>query len=147
MPRDRFDSDSEGLRQPTDACWVVCESSRRWSRAVRRFAAQLAAPHPALPVVSAGLAQVPSLLSVRGTKIVLWEVSSDQLVPVCDRLIQAASIAPQCLQLVAWQGLSERQRLTLAELPIAAFVRHPEDLPALQPIVQGYFARHPQLLD
>ena len=90
---------------------------------------------------------MPSLLSVRGTKIVLWEVRGDQLVLLCDRLIQAASIAPQCLQLVACQGLSERQRIALAELPIAAFVRHPEDLPSLQPIVQGYFARHPQLLD
>ena len=86
------------------------------------------------------------MLSVRGTQIVLWEVRGDQLVPVCDRLIQVASIAPDCLQLVAWQGIDERQRIALAELPVTGFVRHPEDLPSLKPIVQGYFARHRQLL-
>lgn len=147
MASDRFDSDSDGLRHPFDSCWIVCESSGRWLRAVRRFAAELTAPHPALPVVSADLAHVPSLLSVGGTKIVLWEIHGDRLVPVCDRLIQVASIAPECLQLIAGQGISERQRISLAELPIAGFVRHPEDLPSLKPILQGYFARHRQLLD
>jgi hypothetical protein len=87
------------------------------------------------------------MLAVSGPGVVLWEVRGDQLVAACDGLIQLASCAPNCLPLIACQGVSGRQQIALAELPVAAFVRHPEDLPRLKPVVQGYFARYRQLLD
>ena len=142
-----FDSNPDTLRHQADGCWIVCESSNRWARAVRRFSAEILAPHPPLAVVTARVAQVKSLLTASGPKVVLWEVRGDQLVSACDGLIQVAAFAPECLQLIACQGVSGRQRIALAELPVAGFVQYPEDLPRLRPVLQGYFARHRQLLD
>jgi hypothetical protein len=88
-----------------------------------------------------------SLLMIQGPKVILWEFRRDSLVKACECLIQTSRIAPISLQLLACAGISEREQLALSELPVAAFVRHPEDLLRLRPLLQGYFASHPQHLD
>jgi hypothetical protein len=87
------------------------------------------------------------LLAANVPSIVLWEFTRDSLATGCDCLIQAARLTPAPLQVVASCELSLRQQLNLMELPIGALVRHPEDLRRLRTMLQGYFARHRQLLD
>ncbi len=129
------------------ARWIICESSGRWVTAVKRFAPQILPPHGVPCVVAASAPKVMALLAVPGPRIILWEIQRDSLVNACECITQAAGSAPDSLQLVACQGLSDRQQIALAELPVAAFVRHPEDLARLKPMIQGYFAGHDQLLD
>jgi hypothetical protein len=98
-------------------------------------------------VVAASTPKVMALLTMHIPRIILWEISRDSLVSACECITQAASLAPESLQLVACQGISDRQQIALAELPVAAFVRHPEDLARLKPMIQGYFARYDPHLD
>lgn len=129
------------------ARWIICESSGRWATAVKRFGPQLMPPVGIPCVVAASTSNVLALLAVHGPTIILWESRPDSLVKAAECIIQTATLAPESLQLIACPGISDRQQIALAELPVAAFVRHPEDLASLKPMIQGYFARHDQLLD
>lgn len=123
------------------AHWIVCESSGRWHRAVLRFAPQILVA-PRLPrIVSASVPEAMTLLGLPGPKVILWEFQRQSLVKGCECLTQAAKIASGSLQLVACQQIGERQQIALSELPVAGFLRHPEDLPRFKPMLQGYFAR------
>lgn len=136
-----------GYDRNPSACWIISESSGRWATAVKRFVPELLPPH-GIPCLSApSTPEVMSLLAIHGPRIILWEIRRDSLVKGCESLMQTAKIAADSLQLVACPGISERQQIALSELPVAAFLRHPEDLPRLKPMIQGYFARYRQLLD
>lgn len=132
---------------PFEPRWIICESSDRWSRAVRRFLHQIAPGVEVSCVVTETAAEVMAILQAPGPLVILWEFGGQSLVHGCESLIQTATISPKSLQLVASYGISEREKATLSELPVATFVTHPEDLPRLRPMIQGYFARYRQLLD
>jgi hypothetical protein len=138
---------SNSVDLPRTARWLVCESSGRWSLAVRRFCAELLPPVGIPCLVSNSPQETLRLISMNTPSAVLWELTRESLPTGCDSLIQAAKLTPQPLQLVASCELSARQQLSLLELPVGALVRHPEDLRRLKPMFQGYFARHRQLLD
>ncbi len=136
-----------GLEPHRTSRWILCESSNRWVRGVKRFAPQLLPPRGIPCIVAATPSDAMALLSTGGPTIILWEFRGEAIVKACECLIQTARIAPQSLQLVACAGISQRQQLALSELPVAAFLRHPEDLIRLGPMLEGYFARYGQLLD
>lgn len=145
MPDLLFDLDPIARRQVVR--WTVCESSGRWATAIRRFAPQLVPPPRTHQIVAASHSEAIAVAPLHHHPIILWEVQSDSLAKACDWLTQTARNSPQSLQLVACAGISDRQRIALAELPVAAFVRHPEDLPRLRWLLLAYFARDRQLLD
>jgi hypothetical protein len=127
--------------------WVVCASSQRWLIAVRRFAPEMI-PRPLIPVVvPADPPQVPQSLAGQRQAVVLWEVQPDSLAATCDCLARTAIAFPDVLQLVAGSGLSDLDQIALAEFPSAASMNHPEDLPRLTAMIQGYFASLDQDLD
>jgi hypothetical protein len=129
------------------ARWIICETSGRWITAVKRFAPQLNPPGSVASFQSASATDIMARLAVPGPRVILWEFHRAGLVKACESVTQVARLAPETLQLVACQGIGESQQIALTELPVAAFFRHPEDLPRLRPMIQGYFARHRQLLD
>ena len=129
------------------ARWIVCESSGRWSPAVRRFSPILIPPRGIPCISSDSSIEVLAELTTQAPRVLLWECSRERLVQICDGVTQAALRAPESLQLVAWAGMGVRHQIALAEFPVAGFVRHPEDLPRLKPMIQGYFARWSRLLD
>jgi hypothetical protein len=129
------------------ARWIVCEASGRWSPAVRRFSPILVPPHGIACVATESSAVALAELTSQAPRILLWECSRERLVQICDAVTQAALRGPKSLQLVACAGIGLRHQIALAEFPVAGFVRHPEDLPRLKPMVQGYFARWSRLLD
>ena len=127
--------------------WIVCEPQQRWLTAVRRFAPEQL-PRPLIPVVMpAEPDAVTTMLVGQGSGVILWSAGRDNLREVCQRLARTAMAAPWVLQLVAEDGLSNRERLILAEFPCAATVRNPEDLPRLRGMIRGYFARLDDHLD
>jgi hypothetical protein len=129
------------------ARWIVCESSGRWSPAVRRFSPTLIPTHGIPCIATGSSAEVLAELTSQAPRILLWECSRERLIQICDGVTQAALRAPGSLQLVACAGIGIRHQIALAEFPIAGFLRHPEDLPSLKPMIQGYFARWSRLLD
>lgn len=129
------------------ARWIICEQGQRWETAVRRFAPTLLPKERRLVLVNGSLAETRSHLLIPGPKVVLWQFDSDALVQACDRLIQGASLAPDSLQIAGCLDLPLSHQLALGELPVAAFVRHPEELPRLRPMLHGYFERHSEILD
>lgn len=134
-------------RRPFTRRWIVCAADPRWLIAVRRFAPELV-PRPLVPlVVPAEPAQVAAALAGQHRAVVLWQADPDSLAAVCSRLVQIAIDFPGILQLAATSELSDGDRIALAEFPCATSVRHPEDLPRLTPMMQGYFASLDQDLD
>ncbi len=129
------------------ARWIVCESSGRWSPAVRRFSPILIPPRGISCVSTGSSAEALAEITSRAPRILLWECSRERLVQIWDAVTQASLRGPESLQLVACAGIGLRHQIALAEFPVAGFVRHPEDLPRLKPMVQGYFARWSRLLD
>ena len=72
--------------------------------------------------------------------IVLWDIRRHDLVAACDRIATLAIAMPGILQVAATTDLSDSHRLMLAELRIAAMLRHPEDLPSIGRLVNRNFA-------
>ena len=127
--------------------WIVCEPQQRWLTAVRRFAPEQF-PRPLIPVVMpAEPDAVTTMIAGQGSGVILWSAGRDNLREVCQRLARTEIATPWVLQLVAEDGLSNRERLILAEFPCAATVRNPEDLPRLTGMIRGYFARLDDHLD
>jgi hypothetical protein len=127
--------------------WIVCEAADRWLRAVRRFAPQMM-PRSLIPAIEpAESAKVQQALSGHRLAVVLWEVRPDSLADSCDCLARTAIASPNVLQLVAGSGLSDLDQIVLTEFQTAASINHPEDLPRLARMIQGYFATSDQHLD
>ncbi len=129
-------SDRVGQRR-----WLICESGQRWQIAAGRFAPQLMPPALVPSITSADPQPTIQQLSALSdqTTVVLWESAEGSLLPVCEWLMQAARVCPKALQLVAATVRSDRERSILLELPCAAIVRHPEDLPRLQSMIRSHF--------
>ncbi len=121
--------------------WLVCESSQRWVTAIRRFWPQLMPSHLVPSIINVdskgALHRLAMLRDQRA--IVLWESTRGSLLPVCEQIIQASRACPKSLQLVAATGRPRSEIAILLELPCAAVVRHPEDLPGLSTMIGSYF--------
>lgn len=120
--------------------WIVCEETQRWESAARRFAPEMMPPQLIPAVVPASKTHVRGIVSGIDKAVVLWEVRRESLASACDCLAAVSSAAPNVLQLLAIVGLTNRERLVLSEFRCAATIRHPEELPRLAGMIEGYFA-------
>ncbi len=78
--------------------------------------------------------------------VMLWELAGENEAVVVAKIASVAADRESWLQLVATPELSARDRCSLTEMGIAAFIHHPEDLPRLRQMVQGHFARAGRVL-
>lgn len=128
--------------------WVVFEHAHRWSSALQRFAPQLmpdpltAKIHQFRPTSSL---PAPSLVSDH--PILVWEVSTESCIAVCDRLIETSIHLPKSLCLAVSDELPESQCLILLELGAAGLIQKPEQLNQLRPMIHAYFAPPADLLN
>ena len=129
------------------ARWLICESGQRWEMALRRFAPEIVPRGRTADLIAVAPGDLQRWLGEADPKILFWEFNRESLLETCDLVMLAANRSPNSLQIAAFEQLSHRQRTTVMELPVATFVEHPEDLPRLKPMVQGYFARHRQAVD
>lgn len=128
-------------------CWAVCERSQRWLNAVRRFGPEMTPPPLVLDVVASDRSQLTDTLTTGLPCVILWEIDADSLLSSFQWLVRTATAFPLAIQLVADCGLSPSERLALCELPIAALIQQPEQLPMLGSLIQGHFATLPQIVD
>lgn len=131
----------------TLARWIICESGQRWQMALRRFAPEIVPQARRADLISVAPSDLHRWLQEADPKILFWEFNRESLLDTCDLVMLTANRSPHSLQIAAFEQLTHRQRTTVVELPVATFVEHPEDLPRLKPLVQGYFARHRQAVD
>ena len=156
---------SEWLDQDVRS-WIVCESGDRWAIAVRRFAPEMMLPLvPSIATctqdqINRVLASQPSkgnptqrligsrASSIQGTKtVILWEVDKSSLLETCGRLPSLRISHPETLLIFAVTELSNQEVRILGEFGFAIMLRHPEELPKLAGLMQGYFATSTQDLD
>ena len=132
--------------------WLIWESGDRWANAARRFVPELM-PRPWIAsIVSVGepiegSALPTAALSAHSRAVVLWEIDPSHFSHACDSLAAIAVEHPSTLRLAAARGLSDRRRILVSELAVAATIDHPEDLPSLAGMLQAYFASPGHLLD
>lgn len=131
----------------TTSPWVICESGDRWAGAVRRFAPELMPRPRVATIVNFDATLRGAVMPVRSRAVILWEIHPENFSPVCDSLAAVAIEYPDTLRLAAATGLSDRRRILISELAVAATISHPEDLPSLAGMVKAYFASPGQLLD
>ncbi len=91
--------------------------------------------------------QVRSHLSGHRRGVVFWEISRENLNKSCEQVALLSIASPKVIQIAAAQDLSREHQCVLGEFGVAAFLRHPEDLPRWSRLVEGYFARSSQHLD
>jgi hypothetical protein len=140
---------SQYLRIDADVrSWMVCESEQRWLMAVRRFATDIMEPWvPQIQTIEPAALTAYLKTGPRVPAIALWEVRNDSLLDTCDSLTQIGIVASKTLVLFVVTELSARQKLILGEYGCAAMIRHPEELPKLRGMIQGYFAAAGRRLD
>ncbi|QDT08058.1 hypothetical protein K227x_64880 [Rubripirellula lacrimiformis] len=127
--------------------WLVCESGSRWLTASRRFVPAMMPPPLSASIIPVMPDRITAAISGHRQAVIVWSIQSDDLVDRVDR-IRAVSIAsPHVLQIAAVTDLSAPQRTVLSELRVSVMMRHVEELPRWQRLIQGYFADSLKHLD
>ena len=127
--------------------WAVCERDQRWHRAIRRFGPAMTPDPLVLDVVESDTSSIVDALIPGLPAVVLWEVEPSSLRESAHQFIKTNESFPLALQLVADGGLSVRERLLLAEFPVAVLLQQPEQLPKIRPLIEGHFASAAQPVD
>ncbi len=123
--------------------WIVSESGARWRKACWRFVPEWLGQSESLLVHSQPPGEVSARAERLGGGVLLWEIEWKQAaeLPTLARMAASGAKRDDWLQIVAAASLTPRDRCALSEMGIAAFIRHPEDLPQLRRMVTGHFAR------
>lgn len=127
--------------------WLICETGSRWLTAVRRFGPEMLPADLVPKIQSVTSDEILGSLQLSEPSIVLWEVHRDSLATICDSLAKSTAINPRALQIVACHQLTQREQWCLTSFPVAAMVKHPEELPRLTRMMHVYFARWTQFID
>lgn len=120
--------------------WIVCDDVDRWLTPVRQFAPALMPENLAVTIVACQPSEIPAALVGGGQAVLLWGVRREAVIQACDHVAKVSLLAPHVLQVLAAEGLADRELAALSELGCRAIVRHPEQLPGLSRMIHGYFA-------
>lgn len=141
--------------------WLVCETTSRWSTAVRRFGpAALPSADDVLRVSSAAAPQIQAICqraaAVGDAAVVLWVLERARLGEILSAIAASTAAGTRSLHLAALdQDLSLRgaigrsARLALHEWQMTAILDAPQELVPLIPLVRRHLTairpEHPPL--
>lgn len=152
LPRADFRWPTE-LPEARPPVWLVCETDHRWLRLLGRSMPDLcsasAQADRRLVTPSLRAATVVDVFREASTvnlAVVWWEIERAELAEAIGRVGRLAAVAPQVVQL-AGGNLHDREWLLLLEVGLTGFLRRPEEVMRLRPLVTATFARLTERLD
>ena len=128
--------------------WFVCDATAtagpdrvRWTTAARRFLPEMMPGRIPVDVRAVEADELVTVLRPEDRAIVFWTMCRDRFARACERVGRVRVSFPRTVQLAAAGDLGPEDQVALLELGVEAFLRQPEEMSRVSPLVTRHFSR------